>query len=34
MASKAPELFVVSLPVVAIIGGFALLQHRQSAHRR
>jgi hypothetical protein len=34
MASKAPELFVVSLPIVAIIGGFALLQHRQSAHRR
>jgi len=34
MASKAPELFVVSLPIVAIIGGFALLQHRQSARRR
>jgi hypothetical protein len=34
MASKAPELFIVSLPIVAIIGGFALLQHRQSARRR
>jgi hypothetical protein len=34
MASKAPELFVVSLPIVAIIGGFALLQNRQSARRR
>jgi hypothetical protein len=34
MVSQAPELFVVSLPIVAIIGGFALLQHRQSARRR
>jgi hypothetical protein len=34
MAAKAPELFVVSLPIVAIIGGFALLQHRWSARGR
>ena len=30
MANKAPELFLVSLPIVAIIGGFALLQYRIS----
>ena len=30
--SVAPELFVVSLPVVAIIGGFALMQNRWSQH--
>ena len=34
MANKAPELFLVSLPIVAIIGGFALLQYRISTRRR
>lgn len=30
----APELFIVSLPVVAIIGGFALIQYRWSLKSR
>ena len=34
MANKAPELFLVSLPIVTIIGGFALLQYRISTRRR
>ena len=34
MASKAPELFLVSLPIVAVIGGFALVQYRISTRGR
>ena len=34
MANKAPELFLVSIPIVAVIGGFALLQHRMSPNGR
>ena len=34
MAAKAPELFLVSIPIVAVIGGFALLQHRMSPNGR
>ena len=30
MISKAPELFLVSLPIVVIIGSFALFQYRWS----
>jgi hypothetical protein len=30
MVSKAPELFLVSIPIVVVIGGFALLQYRWS----
>ena len=34
MASKAPELFLVSIPIVVLIGGFALLQYRWSVRGR
>ena len=34
MASKAPELFLVSIPIVVVIGGFALLQYRWSVRGR
>jgi hypothetical protein len=34
VASNGPELFVVSLPIVAFIGGFALLQYRWSSSTR
>jgi hypothetical protein len=34
MVSKAPELFLVSIPIVVVIGGFALLQYRWSVRGR
>jgi hypothetical protein len=34
MASKAPELFLVSIPIVVVIGGFASLQYRWSVRGR
>ena len=34
MVSKAPELFLVSIPIVVVIGGFAMLQYSWSVRGR
>ena len=34
MVSKAPELFLVSIPIVVVIGGFAMLQYGWSVRGR